>query len=65
MYLDANNLHSMIEHTVEVFNCVSPYEVKLDNYFDDGLVGYFLEVDFDYPDKLYNLHNGYLLVLKQ
>ena len=65
MYLDANNLHSMIEHTVEVFDCVSPYEVKLDNYFDDGLVGYFLEVDFDYPDKLHNLHNGYLLVLKQ
>lgn len=65
MYLDANNLHSVIEHAVEILDWVSPYEVKLDSYFDDGLVGYFLEVDFEYPDKLHNLHNSYVLVLKQ
>ena len=28
---------------------------------EKGLIGYFLEVDFEYPDELHELHNGYPL----
>ena len=28
-------------------------------------IGYFLEVDFEYPDKLHELHNDYPLALEK
>ena len=36
-------------------------KIKLDNCCNDGPIGYFLEVDLDYPDKLHDLHNYYTL----
>ena len=64
-YLDMNNLYgrSMSEYL--------PYEgfkwLKNVDEFDvmsisgKSLIGYFLEVDFQYPDELHELHNDYPL----
>ena len=62
-YLDMNNLYgwAMSEYL--------PYEgckwLKNVHKFDvmsinkESLIGYFLEVDLEYPDKLHELHNDY------
>ena len=34
---------------------------NLDNYSNDSPIGCFLEVNFNYPDELHDLHNGYPL----
>ena len=34
---------------------------KFDNFHDDGPIGYFVEVNLDYPHKLHDLYNDYLL----
>ena len=67
IYMDANNLyrHSMIQLPNEILDWLTPPEVKLGHYCDDGLIGYFLEVDFHYPDELHNLHSGYPLEPKK
>ena len=68
-YLDMNNLYgwAMIEYL--------PYEgfewLKNVDEFDEmsisekSPIGYFLEVDLQYPDELHKLHNDYLLALEK
>ena len=36
--------------------------MNIDNHFNDSPIGCFLEVDFDNPDKLHELHNDCSLV---
>lgn len=66
IYLDCNNLygHSMSQplpydgfkwaHDCESF---SPERIK--NIPDDSKIGYFLEVDLEYPESLHDKHNEY------
>ena len=45
----------------EILDQVHPKDCNLDNYSKDIPKGYFLEVDLDYPNELYGLHNDYSL----
>ena len=62
-YLDKNNLHSwsMNEYIpykeFEWLKNVDGFDVNLIN--EKSEIGYFLEVDLEYPDELYDLHNDY------
>ena len=62
-YLDKNNLHSwsMSEYIpykeFEWLKNVDGFDVNLIN--EKSEIGYFLEVDLEYPDELYDLHNDY------
>ena len=65
MYLDANNLHAwgMSENLpVDGFKWVKDLsqfnEDFTKNYDKNSNKGYFLEVDAEYPKKLFNLHKG-------
>ena len=40
-----------------VCDWVDPKHFSLDKYSNDSSIGYFLEVDFDYPDEFDDLHN--------
>ena len=63
MYLDANSLHGWTmpqtlrvngfewEENIDKFN-----EDFIKYYDEDSTKGYFLEVDVEYPKKLFNLH---------
>ena len=63
MYLDANNLYGWAmskklpvngfkwENDLSRFN-----ERFIKNYNENSDIGYFLEVDIDYPEKLFDLH---------
>ena len=44
---------------------VNPKDFNLDNYSNDSPISCFLEVDLDYPDELYDLHNDYPLASKK
>ena len=60
MYLDANNLyeHSMMQLLpTEIFDWVIPKNFNPDNFYDDGSIGSFLELDRDYFDELHYLHS--------
>ena len=57
IYLDANNLYGHC--TTEIRDLVNPKYFNLDNYSNDSPINSFLEIDFDYPDELHNLHNDY------
>ena len=46
---------------ITILGWINPEKIKLDNYRDDGPIGFFLEVDFYYPDKLHDLYDDYLL----
>ena len=62
MHLDANNLyeHSMMQLLqLEILDWLDPKNLNLDNYPDDSPVGCLFEVDLDYLDELYDLHNDY------
>ena len=64
MYLDSNNLygHSVIQFLpTEILDWVNPKKNYLESYFNDGSIGCFLEIDFDYPGKFRGLHNDYTL----
>ena len=64
IYLDVNTLyaHSKIQLLpIEILYWVDPKGFNLENYSDNGSEGCFLEVDFDYSDKLYYLHNDFPL----
>ena len=65
MYFDANNLYGWAmpqklsvndfkwEENINKFK-----EDFIKNYDEDSNKGYFLEVDVEYPTKLFNLHMG-------
>ena len=64
IYLDANNLykHSPMQLLpTEIHDWINPKDFNLDNYSNDCPIGHFLEFDFDYADKLHDLHNDYPL----
>ena len=64
-YLDANNLYEWAmsqKLPVNDFKWVKQEELSkfnedfIKNYDENGNIGYFLEVDIDYPKELFNLH---------
>ena len=64
MYLGANNLygHYMIQVLpIEILDWVNSKDFNLDNYSNDSRISCLIEVDLDYPDELYDLHNDYPL----
>ena len=68
-YLDKNNLYgwAMSEHLpygkFKWLKNVDEFDVISINEKSD--TGYFLEVDFEYPDELHELHNDYPLTPKK
>ena len=67
MYLDANNLYgwAMSQYLpTDGFKWLSPKQIEninLGKYTDDSKKGLILEVDFEYPKELHDLHNDYPL----
>ena len=67
MYLDANNLYGWaLSHYLPYseFKWLNEKEISrfsLNSISENSFVGYILEVDLEYPDKLHNLHNDYPL----
>ena len=67
MYFDANNLYGwpMSQYLpYSEFKWLSEKEISrfcLDSISENSSVGYILEVDLEYPDKLNDLHNDYPL----
>ena len=60
LYLDANKWYgpSMMQLlSVVMLDWAIPEKNKLDNYRNDSPIGFFLEIDHDYPYKLHDLHN--------
>ena len=64
-YLDANNLYGWAmsqKLPVNDFKWIKKEELSkfnedfIKNYDENGNIGYFLEVDIDYPKELFNLH---------
>ena len=62
-YLDANNLYGWamsqklpVNGFKWVKNLSQFNESFIRNYDENSDIGYFLEVDIDYPEKLFNLH---------
>ena len=64
-YLDANNLYGWAmsqKLPVNGFKWVEKSRLSrfnerfIKNYNENSDIGYFLEVDIDYPEKLFNLH---------
>ena len=64
-YLDMNNLYgwAMSEYLLyEGFKCLKNVdEFDVMSVSEKSLIGYFLEVDLQYPDELHELHNDYPL----
>ena len=66
MYLDANNLYGWamsqklpVNGFIWVKNLSQFNESIIRNYKENSDdIGFFLEVDIDYPEKLFNLHNN-------
>ena len=44
-----------------ILEWVSSIDFKLENYSNDSPIGWFLEINFDYPNKLHNFHYDYPL----
>ena len=68
MYLDANNLYGWaMSQALPTgnFKWLSPKQIeKINLYTDDSKKGLILEVDFEYPQELHDLHNDYPLKVK-
>ena len=67
LYVDANNLygHSMSE-PLPYDEIKSDKNVKLEGIIktpDDGEIGFFIELDLTYPDKIYKKQNDFHLLL--
>ena len=69
MYLDANNLHGWAMSQklpvsgFEWVKCLSQFNESLRrNYDENSNIGYFLEVEIDYPKKLFNFHKDLLFL---
>ena len=63
MYLDANNLYGWavsqklpVNGFKWVKNVSRPNDRFIKNYYENSDIVYFLEVDIDYPEELFNLH---------
>ena len=72
MYLDANKLYGWaMSHKLPVngFKWVEKLsrfnEIFTENYNENSDIGYFLEVDIDYSEKLFNLHKIYHFYLNE
>ena len=67
IYWDANNLYGRgISNPLPYgeFNWLSEREINkldLDSISENSSIGYFVEVDLEYPNELHDLHNGYPL----
>ena len=67
IYWDANNLYEWGMSNLlpyGEFNSLSEKQMNkldLDSISENGSVGYFLEVDLEYPSKLHDFHNDYPL----
>ena len=68
MYWDMNNLYGTVisfdDLPYEGFRFLSEEEIKgfeLDCIRENSLIGYFLEVDLEYPKELHDSHNDYRL----
>ena len=71
-YLDANNLYGWAMSQklpvngfkwVEKLSRINERYIK--NYNENSDIGYFLEVDIDYPKELFNLHKIYYFYQKE
>ena len=68
-YLDKNNLYSwaMSQYLpyfeFELLKNINRFDVY--SISEKSEIGYFLEVDLEYPDKLHELHNDYPLTPKK
>lgn len=63
LYLDINNLYGMVMISYLPyggFEWISPQEFDLTTE-NDGEFGYILEVDFEYPESLFELHSDFPL----
>ena len=66
--LDPNNLYGnfiMQPLPTEILDWADPKDFNLDNYLNDSPIGFFLEIELDYPDELHDLHNDYPLSIEQ
>ena len=61
--LDMNNIYGWAMSEYRPYEGFKWFNVKFDvmSINEKILIGYFLEVDLEYPDKLHKLHNHYLL----
>ena len=64
-YLDANNLYGWamsqklpVNSFKQIKHLSQFNESLIRNYDENSNKGYFLEVDIDYPEKLFNLHKN-------
>ena len=66
MYLDGNNLYGWVMSQklpvdgfewVEEDDLLKFNEIFIKNYYENNNKGYILEVDIEYPNNLYKLHN--------
>lgn len=53
------------EHRKENWKCADYWTKKTLEHADDNNVGFFLEVDIEYPDQLHDKHNDYSLCPKK
>ena len=66
-YLDENNLYGWAVSQYlpySGFKCLNQKEISdfcLNSISGNGLIGYILEIDFNYPSELHDLHNDYPL----
>ena len=51
--------------TNEILDLVNQEKLNLDHYYDNNQIGYFPEVDIDYPDELHDFHNDYPLAAEK
>ena len=70
-YFDANNLYGWAMSQCSPyseFKWLNKKEISrfcLNSISENSFVGYILEADLEYPDKLHNLHNDYPLALEK
>jgi len=63
-YLDANNLYAVpmsVKLPMKDFKWIDTIDMDTIMNYDDGDIGYILEVDLEYPKELHDLHNDYPL----
>ena len=61
IYWDANNLYRWGMSNLLPYDEKEIYKLDLDSISENSSIGYFLEVDLEYPSKLQDFHNNYPL----